>query len=71
MKNKAYIIRVVTIDNLYEDYMVTAENLFYAKLKARKLFLKTYKNADTRLRFELIDTKNITSAVNIVKKEGK
>ena len=69
MKNKAYSIRVSTVDNLYADYIVEAENLFYAKILARNKFFKDYPEADENVKLSLSnpDEKNIHEIVDIIK----
>lgn len=69
MKNKAYSIRVSTIDNLYADYIVEAENLFYAKILARNKFFEDYPEADENVKLSLsnLDEKNIHEIVEIIK----
>lgn len=66
---KVYIIRINTIDNLFADYMIEAENLFFAKIKARKAFLKNYPGADKNIRLELknISNEKLTEIINIIK----
>ena len=69
MKNKAYSIRVSTIDNLYADYIVEAENLFYAKMLARNKFFKDYPGADENVKLSLSNpnAKNIHEIIEIIK----
>lgn len=64
-----YVIRINTVDNLFTDYMVEAENLFFAKMKARKAFFRDYPGADTNIRLELGEPspKIITEIINIIK----
>lgn len=70
---KTYNIRISTIDNLYTDYMVEAENLFFAQIKARKAFLRDYPDADPRIKTSLAEPNPeiITEIMNIIYKEGK
>lgn len=37
---KSYVIRINTIDNLYTDYVVEANNLFEANMAAKKSFFQ-------------------------------
>ena len=55
MDLKAYTIRITTIDNLYADYIVEAENLFFAKMKARNAFFRDYPDADTKIKLSLTE----------------
>lgn len=70
---KTYIIRITTTDNLYTDYMIEAENLFFAKIKARNAFFRDYPNADKNIILSLTDPKpeTITEIMNIIKEESK
>lgn len=69
----AYTIRVSTIDNLYADYIVEADNLFFAKIRARNAFFRDYPDADTRIKLSLVEPskKVITEVLNIIKNENK
>lgn len=72
MKKDTYIIRITTADNLYADYMVDAENLFFAKMRARNAFLRDYPNADTHIKLSLqnpdeIKIKEITNIIREAK----
>lgn len=69
MKNKAYSIRVSTVDNLYADYIVEAENLFFAKTLARNKFFQDYPDADENVKLSLNNPneKNICEIVDIIK----
>ena len=69
---KTYVIRINTKDNLYADYIVEAENLFYAKIKARNAYFNTYKDADTDIILSLVkvDTEVIREVVDIIKEES-
>ena len=71
MNKNTYVIRITTIDNLYSDYMIEAENLFFAKMKARNTFFKTYPGADTNIKFSLENpnTDNLTEIMKIIKGE--
>lgn len=73
MKNKTYTIRISTIDNLYADYIVEAENLFFAQIRARNAFLRDYPDADPRVKTSITDPKPeiITEIIDIINKEGK
>ena len=64
-----YVIRVNTVDNLFADYMVEAENLFFAKMKARKAFFRDYPGADQNIKLELGEPSPeiITEIINIIK----
>lgn len=55
MDLNAYTIRIITIDNLYADYIVEAENLFFAKMKARNAFFRDYPDADTKIKLSLTE----------------
>ncbi|MGM9881486.1 MAG: hypothetical protein ACI31S_01430 [Bacilli bacterium] len=72
MNKNTYVIRITTIDNLYSDYMIEAENLFFAKMKARNTFFKTYPGVDINIKLSLEKptTDNIREILNIIK-EGK
>lgn len=69
----AYTIRVSTIDNLYADYIVEANNLFFAKIRARNAFFRDYPEADIRIKLSLVEPskKVITEVLNIIKNENK
>ena len=69
MKKNTYTIRITTIDNLYADYIVEAENLFFAKIRARNAFFRDYPDADTKIKYSLgkPDKKVITEVMNIIK----
>ena len=73
MNLNAYTIRITTIDNLYADYIVEAENLFFAKIKAKNAFFRDYPDADTKIKLSLTEPnkKNITEIVNIIKEANK
>lgn len=64
-----YIIRINTADNLFADYMVEAENLFFAKMKARKAFFRDYPDANMNIKLSLTEpnSKVITEIINIIK----
>ena len=68
-----YVIRITTIDDLFADYMVEAENLFFAKMKARNAFFKDYPEADKNIKLSLGEPspKIITEIINIIKKESE
>lgn len=70
---KIYAIRINTIDNLYADYIIEAENLFFAKIKARKAFFRDYPNADEniKLSFKEPHFKDIQEIFTIIKEECK
>lgn len=65
-----YVIRINTVDNLFTDYMVEAENLFFAKMKARKAFFRDYPEADTNIKLSLEEPspKVITEIMDIIRK---
>lgn len=69
MNKTTYIIRVNTKDNLYADYMVEADNLFFAKMQVRNAFFRDYPNADTdiKLSLENPNTKILTEIMSIIK----
>ena len=66
---QAYIIRITTKDNLFADYIVSANDLFSAKSKAKKAFFRDYPDADKKIKLSLEkpDTKKITEILNIIK----
>lgn len=66
---KAYIIRVNTIDNLYADYIVEANNLVSARFKTKKAFLKDYSDADPKIKLQLQNPtdKTIKEIIEIIK----
>lgn len=72
MELNAYTIRISTIDNLYADYIVEAENLFFAKIKARNAFFRDYPDADTNIKLSLTKPSKevITEIMNIIKEEN-
>lgn len=49
----AYTIRITKADNSYADYIVEAENLFFAKIKARNAFFRDNPDADTNIKLSL------------------
>lgn len=67
-----YTIRITTIDNLYADYIVEAENLFYAKIKTRNAFFRNYPNAniDIKLSLNKPTSDNIKEIVDIIRNEA-
>lgn len=69
----AYTIRINTIDNLYVDYIVEADNLFFAKIKARNAFFRDYPDADKRIKLSITEPskKVITKIFDIIKRENK
>lgn len=69
MKSNTYVIRITTIDNLYADYIVEADNLFSAKMLARRSFFRDYPEADRNLKMSLNDphSKEIVEIMNIIK----
>lgn len=68
-----YVIRITTVDNLFADYMVEAENLFFAKIKTRIAFFKAFPGADTNIKLSLIEPSPeiLTEIVNIIREESK
>lgn len=66
---KTYTIRITTIDNLYTDYIVEAENLLQAKNKVKNAFFRAYPDADMRIKLSLTEPnkKIITEVMNIIK----
>ena len=48
---KIYAIRINTIDNLYEDYIIKAENSIIAKIKASKMFFTKFPGANKNINF--------------------
>lgn len=69
MKTYTYTIRITTIDNLYADYIVEANNLFFAKMQARNAFFRDYPDADTNINLSLTEPSKevITEVMNIIK----
>lgn len=69
MENSTYVIKITTIDNLYANYMVEAENLFFAKIKAREAFFRDYPDSDNNIKLSLEnpDKVKIKEIVNIIK----
>lgn len=49
-----YIIRIHTIDGIYTDYMVEAEDVLQASNKAKKTYFKDYPGADERIYTQLV-----------------
>ena len=68
MDLNAYTIRISTIDNLYADYIVEAENLFFAKIKARNAFFRDYPDADTKIKLSLTEPtkETLKEVINII-----
>ena len=68
MDLNAYTIRITTIDNLYADYIVEAENLFFAKIKARNAFFRDYPDADTKIKLSLTEPtkETLKEVINII-----
>lgn len=64
-----YVIRINTVDNLFTDYMVEAENLFFAKMKARKAFFRDYPGANKNIKLEIEKPtdKILTEIIDIIK----
>lgn len=48
-----YVIRITTINNLFADYMIEANNIMQAKSKARKAFFRDYPGADKNIKLSL------------------
>ena len=72
MKTNTYTIRVSTIDNLYADYIVEADNLFFAKMKARQAFLRDYPESNNNLKLSLIKpSKEVITEIMEIIKEAK
>lgn len=67
-----YNIRITTIDNLYADYLVEADNIFVAKMKARNAFFRDFPYADNNITYsvEQPSKKIITELINIINKNG-
>lgn len=68
-KTNTYVVRITTIDNLYADYIIEANNLFYAKMLARRAFFRDYPDADRNLTMSLNEphSKEIIEIMNIIK----
>ena len=69
MELNTYTIRISTNDNLYKDYIVEAENLFFAKMKARNAYFRDYPDADKKIKLSLTEPseKVIKEIMNIIK----
>jgi hypothetical protein len=69
---KTYMIKVNTIDNLYADYMVEAENLFFAKMQTRNAFFRDYPEANKHIKLSLSkpDTETITEIMKVINSEN-
>ena len=68
-----YVIRVTTIDNLYADYMIEADNFFIAKIKARNSFFRDYPGANKNLKLSLDNptSKQLTEILKILEEDEK
>ena len=66
---KIYTIRVITIDNLYADYIVEASNLSEAKEKVKNTFFKDYQDAEKNIKLSLTEPniKLVTEIMEIIK----
>ena len=66
-----YTIRVTTIDNLYADYIIEANNLSQARIKVLRAFERDYPDCEIPKRLTLTDPKPeiITEIINIIKEE--
>lgn len=66
---KTYTIRVTTIDNLYADYIVEANNLSEAKEKVKNTFFKDYQDAEKNIKLSLTEPniKLVTEIMEIIK----
>ena len=66
---KIYTIRVITIDNLYADYIVEASNLSEAKEKVKNIFFKDYQDAEKNIKLSLTEPniKLVTEIMEIIK----
>lgn len=69
MKKDTYIIRITVADSIYTDYMVDAENLFFAKIKARNAYFRDNPNSSKNIKMSLLnpDTAKIREIVNIIR----
>lgn len=65
-----YVIRITTINNLFADYMIEANNIMQAKSKARKAFFRDYPDTDTNIKLSLEEPspKVITEIMDIIRK---
>lgn len=65
-----YVIRITTINNLFADYMIEANNIMQAKSKAKKAFFRDYPDADTNIKLSLGEpsSKVITEIMDIIRK---
>ena len=70
---KIYAIRINTIDNLYEDYIIKAENSIIAKIKASKMFFTKFPGANKNINFSSKEPhfKDMISIFNIIEMECK
>ena len=50
-----YTIRISTANNTYADYIVEAQNLFFAKIKARNAYFRDNPDADTNVKLSLTE----------------
>ena len=66
---KTYTIRITTIDNLYSDYIVEANNLLEAKAKVKYAFFRDYPDANINIKLSLTEpnSKVITEIIKIIK----
>ena len=66
---KAYTIRVTTLDYLYVDYIVEAEDLKDANNKVKKAFFRDYPDADKHIKLSLVEPneKIITGILELIK----
>ena len=69
---KSYVIRINTIDNLYTDYVVEANNLFEANMAAKEAFCRDYEGADENIKLSLNPAiQNILEIINIIGEDKK
>lgn len=64
-----YTIRITRADNTYADYIVEAQNLFFAKIQVRNAYFRDNPDADKNIKLSLTEPskKVITEIINIIK----
>lgn len=72
MSKETYVIRITVEGGLYKDYIVEADNLFFAKMRARNAFFKEFPSAKTNIKMSLQnpDTKKIREVIEIIEREA-
>ena len=51
-----YTIRITKADNTYANYIVEAQNLFFAKIQVRNAYFRDNPSADTNIKLSLTET---------------